>query len=336
MKGRMLVASGSLMALFLLAPRLAVAQNHYRLARDWEAHLGPAKRVTGMAYRLATCPGGTSHLTDGLGRVVSVDTQGRVLADEVHHEVEGVHATACGDSGRLIAAVRSSLVMGHRFPGGTWLFAPRVEVSFIPSALAVARDGSIFALGPERDGNYNQLHRLGPMGTAMSKFGPLVSFRRPNATDRDTARDLWLGSLLLDEERGRVAVVSMRSYELHEFDFAGGRTGQRSRNDSLWRAPREPADGSPMEPGDEVTKVVRLPDGRLVARITRTSLTAPNVYATESYLEVLGEDFRPSAERVSLSGYGLLQGADAAGGLYFTNINPDGVRVARARLIAAH
>jgi hypothetical protein len=315
--------------LALLPPGVAATQSEYALVRDWEVHLGPASR--GMTLRVAVCPSGTSYLTERSGRLVAIDRQGKVLSDGTYPQVEGVHATACGETGQLFAASRSGLIVGARSRDGAWTFTGPILLAYAPTAIAPARDGTIFVLGAGRQGQHEHVHRLTATGAPIADFAPLTTFG-PSENVEGVMRDLNGASLILDETQQRILVFSARSFELHEFDFTGRKTAEHARDDPGWRQAQLHAPGARYEPGDVVTRVVQLPTGEFAARIDRIEARGENIYRSRGYLEVLDRQLRATTPTIRLSAYGLLHGADARGGLYFTNANPDGLRVARATL----
>lgn len=164
-----------------------------------------------------------------------------------------------------------------------------------------------------------QIHKVSAAGrllrsTALALAGPA----RPHAIP-----------LVWDAQARRLVVIAPATYEIHTFDEEGEFLGRKASPAAAFK----PTDD---RRGDEVLEAAALPDRRLVAQVSRVRWTQPDVYANSAHLDVLGHDLRLDLTDISVSKggpFGLLEGSDSEGNLYFTGVKAGTVSVRKARLV---
>jgi len=83
--------------------------NSASIAQDWEVFLGERDSAAHHVFRVAVCPDGSAYVSDGLGRLMRVDSNGRKTNDQrgIAPLVTTI-ALACDVKGRAVAGTSRS------------------------------------------------------------------------------------------------------------------------------------------------------------------------------------------------------------------------------------
>ncbi len=303
---------GSILVSLLLSGLPAeAARTSYVFVKEWETDLGPMER---RIYRLTVCPDGTSYLTDAAERLAAVGPDGRIAYDTAVPALRDVTALAC-DSTRLFVGGRGIIALRRdQLPEITG--ATSVLSAIVVSDMTVGDEGTLLVAG-SREGDGARLHRISLDTKAVRPYA--TEDVQPGAS---SARIATGDSVLWDPVARNI--IHVPSWPPDQFRIY--------ENDGRLKAVHQGEHGTPGEtPGSTIIRrAARLADGRIIA-LVRTRSRAQNIVHESGYYEVLGSDLVPVG-RVE-GGFGIIQGTDANGGVYFSNITPAGTRIVRARLV---
>jgi hypothetical protein len=291
------------------APSFGQGSPTAHLEKLWETSLRPA----GSRPRAGVCPDGTVLATDGEGRLVGVESSGRIAFDARFGELGPVWAIACDGERALLAAADSLQVhVLDRRKGQAPLFRVSHAVPLPAHAVALDEGGAYWILtvgGPEA-----RIHRIGPAGAVQH------SFPAEGATH--------LSPMLWDTGKRRLVVFSPSTYEARVFSEMGQLLETKASFDRDFH-------GGGSGPGDRVKAAVSLPDGRSIVLVSKMKEVRPNTYVNPNYLDLLGPDLRMESTGISINKggpFGRILGADEEGNLYFLGITTDALHVVKAKL----
>jgi hypothetical protein len=300
----------ALIALLALVPARSGLTRAASLENAWEVKLGPAVRL-----QVAVCPDGTTVVSDGEGRLVGLDTTGRVAFDQRFAELGLVWSLACDDE-RILAAAGDAFQV-HVFtrrPIGAPAFKMSQQVPMPGSRIAAAADGGYWIL--THGGGPSRVHKI-------SKAGE-VEYSSPLG---DLGLNPHFASVAPLAAQKALLVVARSQYAIQKID----RTGKVL--DTLPSPSRDFTIRPFGERSDEVLNIVPLPNGRFAAHISKAKYLRPGVFQNYQVLEVLSSDLQLEHTGIPIT-RGALQGADTQGNLYFASVGKDGgVFVVKARLI---
>jgi hypothetical protein len=273
------------------------------LTLEWQTRIGPVGR--GL-YTAAVCPDGAYYFSDGRGGITVVGPQGEILARGPGTDYfQGTRLVACDDAGRLYLSGSPGSGLAVLRPDGYGEFRPvrRVDAPVSVNHLAFGPGGRMFAAG-FRPRSLLPLHAIAPEGTVLYSFGePESGFVLPRRPPDGFV--FWL------PESARVVFVPRMENELLVYD-------ERGRLIERLRAPGSgghirPVQGYFGAPG-EVTGAAAVADGIAVQ--------------ARGKVQFWSAALTPDDDAPSLPG--LLSGADADGGLYFTSFGAPGITVRKA------
>jgi hypothetical protein len=293
----------------------------FRVVQIWQADLGGTEG--GRSYRLAVCPDGTAFLTDGNGRLTTIDARGTVLREEVHEPLVAARATSC-DAESFLAVRRDRLVRISRGSGA------RVSEAYLPispAGIAVGGGGTIWVLGGSRETGPNAVvHRVAASGAILSSLTGLPDGR--------TSTRLLGGSLVWQPKQQRLLVVPKAAYEFHVFSATGGHVTITRHHDPDFRGAEDSPLAAPQASlPDRIERALSLPDDRVLVQVRKFRRVGDGgeVYRDPTHLDVFG----PTLDligRVDIRRIGVPQGVDGEGNVYFTAATTDGLRVVKGRL----
>jgi hypothetical protein len=292
--------------LLALSPRSSGAAG---LEKQWEVNVGPAARL-----EAAVCPDGVTVVSDGEGRLVGVDSGGRVAFDQRFAELGLVWALAC-DGERLLAASGEALQV-HVFarrPGGAPVLRATHPVPLPGSRIVAAPDGGFWILshgaGPSR------VHKIGRDGTLEH-----------STALEDLGLNPHSAPMAPLAKQGALLVVAPSLYAMQAVDRAG-------KAAAALPSPSRDFTTRPVgQQSDEVVNVVPLPDGRFAAHLSKARYVRPDTFQNYQVLEILDAGLRVERTGIPIT-RGALRGADAEGNLYFASMAPNrDVFVVKARL----
>lgn len=305
--------------LLALAPTWAAAAN---LEMVWEAKLGAG---TGR-MEAAVCPDGEMVVSDGQGRLLGLDTSsGRVVWEQQYAELAQATSLAC-DDGRVIAGSRleNQVRILKRAVGAPPVLKASYSVSVRVVRVATAPDGGywLFALSPRGA----EVHKMTPAGkiSSVTRLGEV-----------DVNIPEFAPAAPVSSGKGMV-VVSHSLYDIYKVELPEKTEASQPSGPGKVTVAARPSPGFTTQPlgrqGDRVQAIVQLPDGRFVTHITTATYVSADTLRAGQMLEVLGTDFTLKHTGIA-NRRGQLRGADAAGALYFAGVGPQGIVVAKARLV---
>ena len=289
-------------------------------------------------YRTACCPSGIVVLTHSAGDVTVIAGSGAVLYQASGVEAfRNVTASTCDAADQLWVAGAGVVRRFAIGASGEPRFQQSIWVSGGANALLVTRE-RLYLLGLARvEGKHVFLRafRL-PDG---EQCGILPVHDEPGQEFADLGsvgvQLILNGGLFAYQDD----VVYMRG---NPFEFRRytpeGRLVSVKRPSLSWFENKSPQTLRSMPPrwwslaADWARKVVALPDGRVLVQVLLSPGPA-RALRSESYLVLFDSDLEVQAEKISVPNWGLLEGADREGNLWFSRLGVGGSRLIKARLL---
>jgi hypothetical protein len=284
------------------------------LHTEWEAHLGSTEDAI---YGTAVCPGGSAHVFNSNGRLISVDSGGGVFQNTLEPRLLGFRAAACdADDTVSVVTVRGpdTNLLRFRSSAGSIELTPVGRVGIPITALEAVPGRGLLALSLGDDG---YLTWVGPDAKPSPRFGLLSSpgdvgdFKRGGEVGSFDLRPAYVekATVIWDARNNRILVFPANPHEMHIYSAAG---------EFIARKVRKTRDRVYLQ------RMVLLPSGNLAAQLERWMEFPGGLKGHGVFLEIVDRDLREVATGPLTAGG--LQGASASGDLYFRITQAPGPR----------
>jgi hypothetical protein len=322
--GALLVTSGALGA---------------ELTTLWRSELSPYSKKDQAVYRTAVCPDGSTFHFDGLGGVIRTIPSGSVVWSGHVPALYQTIALTCDARGDLIA-LNTRVLTTWRWNGSSLnqtAGRSMVQHRLVPSKI-VSTPYGLFVLGRKYgklSDPFPVLHRLDAATGALTALATGPAPREFAGEQVLAGMAFQMGFIAWNPESAALILALASPFELRQFDpVSGAPMSPPTRpSDSFHPLRMRNAAGYSADWQDRIMWMTYAAGAGLVAQ----TIESDDNGRLRSFLSVIDPQTLKMTARIAMKGTGVtgyLQGADAAGTLYFQAVGPSsGVSLLAVRLI---